>query len=393
MYGRKVKRSAICPMLILVAGLGVAKPACAINGTFLTGNGTRADGMGGAAVAFPQDTTAAADNPAGMAYVGNQFDVYAGLIVASFKSTFGSPDNKFFSSENIPIGGGGINFALSPRWTFGVSVYGVGLGDNYHAPVAPGLGNAGASLVQLNAAPTVTYRILPNLSVGASLILGIQQFRANGLFTVSPEGSLAAMPSHGTRYAGGIGGAVGILWKPSPFFSVGASYYSRMAFGKMPGYESDLLAATGKSLDGPPSYRVGIAVHPIAPMTVAIDYLRIQWGSTPPFNDSSTFNWHNQNVVRVGLAYDVNHALTLRTGFSLASSTIDSDHTAVNFYTAGITTKVMTAGFTYAIDKNNQVSMSYEHELPRTITGTGPSTGSNLHLNFQMVTLGLTHTF
>jgi long-chain fatty acid transport protein len=393
MCDRKVKVSAIYPLLILVAGLGMARSAHAVNGTFLTGNGTRADGMGGATVAFPQDTTVAADNPAGMAYVGNQLDLYGGLIVASFKSTFGSPNNRFTSSENIPISGGGVNYAFAPRWTVGVSVYGVGLGDNYHAPVAPGLGNAGANLVQVNAAPTLTYKVLPNLSIGASMILGLQQFRANGLFTVSPEGSLAAMPSHGTRYATGIGGAVGVLWNPSPLFSIGASYYSKMSFGKMPGYDSDLLAGTGGSLDGPSSYRVGIAVHPLPPMTLAVDYLRIQWGSTPPYNDASSFNWHNQNVVRMGFAYDVNSKLTLRTGVSLASSTIDSDHTAVNFYTAGVATKVLTAGFTYSIDKSNQVSMSYEHELPRTINGTGPSTGSNLHLNFQMATLGFTHKF
>ena len=51
--------------------------AFATTGYFQHGYGIKAKGMGGVGIALPQDSLAAATNPAGMAFVGNRLD--AGL--------------------------------------------------------------------------------------------------------------------------------------------------------------------------------------------------------------------------------------------------------------------------------------------------------------------------
>jgi long-chain fatty acid transport protein len=53
-----------------VAALALFSSAHATNGPMPHGYGIKAMGMGGASIALPQDALAAANNPAGMAFVG-----------------------------------------------------------------------------------------------------------------------------------------------------------------------------------------------------------------------------------------------------------------------------------------------------------------------------------
>src|ERR1035438_5403943 len=53
----------------------LAIPASATDGYFSTGYGIKQVGQGGAGIAFPQDSLAAATNPAGMVFLGDRFDV------------------------------------------------------------------------------------------------------------------------------------------------------------------------------------------------------------------------------------------------------------------------------------------------------------------------------
>ncbi len=59
----------------LVLVLWCANIAQATNGYFSHGYGLKAKGMAGATTAVPQDAMIAASNPAGMAFVGDRFDV------------------------------------------------------------------------------------------------------------------------------------------------------------------------------------------------------------------------------------------------------------------------------------------------------------------------------
>ena len=73
----------------LAAALVTSLPALATNGTMPHGYGIKAQGMGGASIALPQDALAAANNPAGMALVGNRLDLGLAVVMPKPASTFG----------------------------------------------------------------------------------------------------------------------------------------------------------------------------------------------------------------------------------------------------------------------------------------------------------------
>jgi long-chain fatty acid transport protein len=380
-------------LLIFTGLVSTSSLAMATNGAMLTGNGPAASGMGGVSIALPQDATAAADNPAGMADVGTRVDLYGVTLVAASNSTFGSPENHLFGRVIMPSPGFGFNYQVAPQWTFGVSVTGAGLDTDYGRPALPlpDAGIAKASLIVVNTSPTVTYKPLPNLAIGASLILGLQEFRASGVLGAGPDGPIA-LESHGNSWAGGVGAATGVLWTPVHGVNVGASYYTKTFFTPLSGYKDDLLSTSGGHLDSPSRYGVGISINPISGLTLAADYMRILWGGAAGYNNPA-FDWHDQNVVRVGAAYAINERWTVRVGYSVASSYFDSNHTLGNFYANGIDDHAVTAGVTYSLNPRDALTLAVEYGIPRTVTGTGPSTGTNISTNFQAYTLGYSHKF
>jgi long-chain fatty acid transport protein len=390
--GHRFGSQTMAALLFLGANLSPTA-ARANNGSELSANGALAAGMGGVGIAIPQGATAAADNPAGMAEIGTRLDLYGVVVAAAVDASFGTESNQHFSRIIQPAPGVGFNYQIDPKWTFGVSVTGAGLGSKYSSPALPlpGAADARSSLMVIRASPTVTYKPLPNLSVGASLVIGTQQFRANGVVAPGPDG-VVVLPTHGNSYAAGIGAGVGVLWSPLPMVSVGASYFTKTWFSKLAGYREDVLASSDGRLNSPSRYGVGIAITPLGGLTLGADYLRILWSGAAGYN-SPSFNWHDQNVFRVGAAYDMNPKWTVRLGYSVANSFLDSDHTAANFYANGITKESVTAGLTYNIDKKNAVTMAIEYDIPRTVIGTGPSKGTNISANSQWYTIGYTHKF
>lgn len=390
------KRSSGIRLALAFCGLNLAtSSAWANNGSYLTGTGPYASGMGGVDIALPQDASVAADNPAGMAELGTRLDLYGVLITTETDASFGNPQSHYFSRAILPAPGLGFNYQIAPQWTVGVAVTGAGLASNYGQPVLPipGAGPAKAALTIVNTSPTITYKPLPNLAIGASLVLGVEQFRANGVVAATPDGVPFALPSHGNSYATGIGAGIGVLWTPTPVVTIGASYFTKTWFSSFSGYKDDLLKDSNGRIDSPSRYGAGIAVRPMPKLTLGVDYLHIGWSGAAGYNIPASFNWHDQNVVRFGVAYELADRWTVRAGYSMANSFLDSDHTLANFYACGINDKAITFGATYAIDKKNALTAAFEYDIPRTIVGTGPSTGTNIHTKFQVYTVGYTHKF
>ncbi len=83
------------------------------NGYFAHGTGIKTRALAGAGAALPLDTMAAATNPAGMVFIGNQFDV--GTILFH-------PDRGYSSSESLANGAGG-HLLLVLRLKTAVMIY------------------------------------------------------------------------------------------------------------------------------------------------------------------------------------------------------------------------------------------------------------------------------
>jgi long-chain fatty acid transport protein len=374
--------------------LGAASNAFAVNGAYFTAYGASSSGMGGADIAFPQDTSNAADNPAAMSELGSVFDVYTSITPVSSNASFGTADNHLYSRAIILAPGFGVNYQVLPQWTFGVAVTGGGAASNYGVPVLPlpGAGVAKASLIFVNTAPTVTYKPLPNLSIGASLVVGVQELRLNGVI-VPVDGGFEPLPSHGNSDATGIGGGLGVLWTPVAMITLGASYFTKVWYTAFPGYKGDVLTPSTGHLDEPSRFGVGVAIRPLPRVTVALDYLRINWASAAGYDTSTTFGYRNQNIGRIGVAYEVNDHWTVRAGYSFGNSVLDSAHAATNLYGPALGSRAATVGASYAIDKKNALTAAFEYDLPITVIGSGASTGSNFRASLQVYTLGYSHKF
>lgn len=87
----------------------------------------------------------------------------------------------------------------------------------------------------------------------------------------------------------------------------------------------------------PACYGVGVAFGPQPGLTVALDYLRIEWGGAAGYDPQGIFAFRAQNVGRIGVSYEINRKWTARAGYSFANNNVDSNHRVANMYGPGIT--------------------------------------------------------
>jgi long-chain fatty acid transport protein len=413
----------ICkPLLAFALGVGAVMPVAvfATNGYFGIGYGMVSRGMGGATAALPQDSLIAAINPAGMAVIGSRFDLGMDMfkpprrVSANGESGFGTANNK--STDNFfPIPAFGVNFQKTDRLSLGISVVGNGANTHYKqnffdiTGLAAGqtYGDLGVQLVQMQILPTAAYKITNTQSIGASLVIGVQNFWARGLGNFNqPQFLFSADPDKltdkGNDWGQGAGLRVGWLGK---FFddrlSFGAAYGSKVYMSKLSLYKG--LFANGGEFDIPANWVVGLAVKATPRLTFAYDYQKIYYSDVPAignrhattslFNEPCTqpvsspsnpvtcanagntpnsvdqalggsnswgFGWKDQIAHKFGVQYEAwPGALTLRAGFNYGKSPIPDDQLLFSMLAPAVTQNHVTMGGTMLIDKDLEVSLSY----------------------------------
>ncbi|SOE54656.1 Long-chain fatty acid transport protein [Burkholderia sp. OK233] len=371
-----------------------ATPSFAVDGAQLSSFGVIAGGMGGASIALPQDSVSAANNPAGMGVVGSRFDFGIQGIEPQIDYEFGSANNHLHSGGVSPVPEGGFNVQINPRVTFGVSLFGVGLAANYGSPALsiPGAQIAKSSLQAMAAAPTVTYKFNEQNIVGLSLVLVYERFSAEGIILPDKSGGLTTVPSHGVSGAFGYGARIGYLWRPVPNFTLGAMIATTIRMGRLAGYDNDILAAGGGRIDVPPEYGIGLSYEPVPTVKLAADWLHISWSKTI-LGSAQTFSWRDQDVFRIGASYEVSRNWTIRAGFSYANPTFNSAVVAQNFLTPIDNGKAVSAGFTYRLNKKDEVSALFEYGFPVNMHGTGASAGFNVKTTTEVIGITYGHKF
>ena len=254
--------------------------AYAINGAQLGGNGIRNAAMGGTSIALPLDANAAANNPAGMAFVPSSAVLDVQVFRGHSTADYALPGNHLDNQQTIAAPQGGFNWQLSRDLAIGLSIAGSGSGSDYGQPAlpVPGAGNAKSTLRVAELIPTVAWRPREDLALGFGLTLAREQFEADGVIVPAPvPGGLLPVAGHGTQTATGVGWRVGVLWKPAGEWTIGANYKARTSMGRLDGYDADLLAYSGGKLDVPEQCGIrgcvagdaalhrcrGLAAHPV----------------------------------------------------------------------------------------------------------------------------------
>jgi long-chain fatty acid transport protein len=396
---------------LLIAGVLITPVAHATNGYFSQGFGMKANGMGGVGTALPQDSLAAAINPAGMVMVGNRVDL--GLTwfrpdrgaeisgnclgaacppASSMNGTYsGNGRSNFFIPEF------GYNKMIKPDMSLGVSVYGNGgLNTQYNQnPFAAigASGNAGVNMTQLFIAPTWAMKVNDSNSIGVAINLVYQTFAATGLGAVGY--GIPIMSSQG--WTGEI----------SPRVTLGATYQPKTSMSKFSKYAG--LFADNGNFDIPASYGAGIAFKATPATTIAADYLAIQYSGVPSIGNTmsaggplgapngSGWGWQDVQVLKLGVSQVLSDKLTLRAGYSHNTQPIPASQTFFNILATGVVQDHLNLGATWNISKQNEVTVAFMHAFEKSVNGSGsmPITlgggEANIHMNEN--SLGLAYSW
>lgn len=384
--------------------------AFATNGMFLIGQGTKSRGMGGVGITQSHDVMASAANPANMSQLkSNRLDIGGDIFIPTFEATMGEEQYRLTvksKSQHATIAEG-VYFMphLGASWVDGDLSYGftmlpaAGGGSRYNTnlfncanatPLSdPKCSNIlGVDLLVLNINPTIAYKLDKQNSIGATLIIGIQQFQAYGLSEFSKftaTGTSNNLTDKGYDYAYGAGIRIGWLGKfMDDKLTLGAEYTSQTYMTKFDKYK-ELFAEQG-SLNTPGNFGLGIAYQANDDLMVALDLNYIMYsdvaaisnagptigpGSAFPVSSEVNglgrdeglgFNWSNQLVYKIGLSYNWNPQWTIRGGWNYAKSPID-ESSDILFTTVApaITQNHLTLGGTYHFDNEMELSFSYIH--------------------------------
>jgi long-chain fatty acid transport protein len=417
---------------LLIAGGLTAPAAYATDGYLPLGYGIKNEAMGGASIALPLDSIAAANNPAGMVLVGDRVDfgltwfkpdrssTLAGgncpalLQGAScsntpnYTSTFPYIDGTYDGNgrSNFFVPQFGYNRMMDANTSIGVSVFGNG-GMNTQYNTSPfaayGGGTFGINLAQLFVAPTWATKINENNAVGVSLNLAYQMFSATGLQPFAGFSSNQnSFSNNGTDAATGYGIRLGWTGQVSPTVTLGATYQSKTKMGSFSKY-SGLFQSQG-NFDIPANYGVGIAVKATPVTTVAFDVEHVDYGGVPTINNSYTlmlppafggqglqlgstngpgFGWQSINTYKLGMSYAYDPSLTLRAGLNHCDQPIPNKEAFLNMLAPGIVQDHLSLGATWKLANKSELSVAYIHAFKKTVTGPGmgPTATSSLTMS------------
>ena len=372
---------------MLIAGGLISPMAHATNGYFSHGYGMKAKGMAGAGIALPQDSLAAANNPAGMVMVGDRADLGldwfeptrgADVVGAGGlgNGTFdGNSKSEFFIPEF------GYNKMMNPNSSLGVSVYGNG-GMNTDYASSPFGPNAGINLQQLFIAPTWAMKINPQHSIGISLNLVYQTFSATGLSMFAGSSSNSgALTDRGKDTSKGFGYRLGWTGELSSTVTMGATVQPKTHMSKFGKY-AGLFAEQG-GFDIPANYGLGIALKATPQTTIAADYEVIKYGGVPAIantlsaggplgaNNGMGFGWEDVKVIKLGISQVMSDKLTLRAGYSHNTQPIPASQTMFNILAPGVVQDHVTLGATWNVSKQNELTLAYMHAFEKKVAGPG----------------------
>jgi long-chain fatty acid transport protein len=358
-------------------------------------------------VAKPADSLAGATNPAGLTLVGNRFDI--GLTVFRPVRSGTITNNLLLGPivsydanrvRNFELPELGYSFQYRPNLALGVAIYGNGGLDTSFTKPIPLFGSTrgGVDIEQVFISPTLAYRLGTHNSIGVAANIAVQRFSAEGLQNFAnpiSSSDYTQVTNTGHAYASGGGVRVGWLGELNRAVSVGATYQSRTYVGKFSRY-GGLFAEHG-GFDAPANFAGGAAVKLGPKATLLYDEERILYGQVKSIantlastsqlgtDNGPGFGWHDINVVKTGVTYDVDTALTLRAGYNHGGVPFDNSQTFFNVLAPAVTKDHLHVGTTWSSKSGKEVSFAYIHAFNNTVNGVNsipaPYGGGEANLN------------
>ena len=416
------------PSIKVLAGavtLALLAPSAsyATNGYFMIGFGSKSRGMGGTGIARGQDSLAAGANPATAIDVETRIDIGAELFraKASVRHNSGTLPTEVASNKDLfLIPNMGFSWRKSENLSINMAVIGAGMETNYDQTVAPGatsnfynfLNSAkdevGIQLYQMHMLPGFALKLDKTHTVGVSLDIVAQRFRARGLqaFGEGGEGNLgySSDTDHLTNrdFDWSYGGGIRLGWQGSfdnDDIKLGAYYSSRGIMSKFKKYKG--LFAEGGGFDIPPHFGVGVNIQATPSVNLAMDVQRIQYSEIasignlgPNAIDDTDFNplcpgedtavcktggslgmgfgWTDQTIYKFGVDYRATSRLITRFGYNYGKTPIQENEALFNMLAPAVVEQHITFGATYDWDKETELSFNFMHAFAKTFYGKSP---------------------
>lgn len=362
----------------------------------------RQEGMGHVGVALKLGAESNIFNPGALAFSDKTVDITAGLsaikstVTATHNGTEYKTSNKVSTPFNISAA-----FRIYDNLYAGVSMYtpygsSINWGDNWAGAAL----NQSVDLKIFTIQPTVSWRIIPKLSIGAGLMIswGDVDLHKALVNPSSLDRLLGAMGSDvrfgsvspaSVELTGAsdlvVGYNVGAMYEITPRITVGASFRSKMEMKVSKGdaqvyYANDAARQIlGKTLDNlnqtnfaasmpcPYVLTFGVAYRPIDRLTLAFDaqlngwktydYLDFSFDHLEAFDQHLTKDYHNAWTYHLGAEYALTNRFDLRAGLMIDQTPVNMNH--YNPETPGMTKVEPSVGLSFRPTKSFSIDVAF----------------------------------
>lgn len=411
--------------LFIISSLAVATLTAQAEGYQVNTFSPKQNGMGHVGVAMKLGAESNIFNPAAVAFSGKTLDLSAGVSAIIPTATCTVDGTKYETSNKTST-----PFNLSAAFRIYDDLYaGVSLYTPYGSSINWGENWAGAILNQsvdlkvFTVQPTLSWRLLPNLSIGAGMMVSWGSVNLNkglvspesfnkflpivGLSTgqqMPPYNSTATPASvnlNGTS-ALALGFNVGAMYDINNSWTVGASFRSRMNMNvkkgtaqvtyanalaeNVLGSSLSLLNATNFTASMPCPYvmTAGVSYKPTDRLTLAFDaqlngwsaykHLDIEFEGLKAYDQHITKDYKDSWTLHLGGQYAMTERLDLRAGMMMDFSPVN-DHN-YNPETPGMTKIEPSLGFSFRPMPNLSIDAAFMY-----VAGLGANNKSVAYIN------------
>jgi long-chain fatty acid transport protein len=361
-------KSKLALAVATAAGLTFSSGAFATNGIMQAGNGMAAHGLGGAGISNANEAMSGYDNPALISQTGDSMSIGFSVFMPDRTTTIGGTD---YTSDAKMYGIPQVAFTskIDDNMSWGVMVNAMGgMSTSYREVPGASPSAAFPQSVDWNGvmiAPTMSFALNKNFTLGASLLMAYNNFRINNLYGLEGAGMDSLVTNEGSFLA--YGAKLGLDAKVTDGISVGVTLQPKLVAEEL-GFWKDFMTAMGFSGDAalvtPNTVGVGAKFAIGKNVDVVADILYYQWTSVDVFD---FFGWEDQMVYKVGAEFRTSDKLALRAGFNYGKSPIQDDVALQNYPFPAVSEIHLTVGMGYKMDKNMTVNAYYLYSPESTI--------------------------
>ena len=352
----------------------------------------RQNGMGHTGTAMKLGAESMIFNPAGLGFLDKTLE-FQGSVTGIFAHATAKVNGVEYKTANDPSTPMAFNLGMSVYDNFkvGVSFYtpygsGINWGDNWPGAVL----NQRVALKAFTFQPTLAWRIIPGLSVGAGAMVTFGNVNLDkGLVSETSMNTVLGAMGNDYRFsdtpasinlqgkaAVTVGVNAGVMWDIDPRWTVGVSFRSKMNLKGKCGdasvrfanemarqiLESQLgildKANFKASMPAAAVLNAGVAYKPIDKLVLAFDAQWTGWSAyksldieflsetLTPYNQYIAKNYSNSWTFHLGAQYDLTNRFQLRAGMMVDTTPVSKTH--YNPETPGMTKIEPSVGFSFS---------------------------------------------